>query len=350
VHGEFALGWAVGVGDPRRRITVEIVEGAEVVAIGEANQPHEGLRKRNIGDGRYAFVIRLPASIFDGEPHVLRARDAKTGIVLQGEQVVARREAAHGEIEGVSAGVVFGWLPATANGKPPAVELRVDGKVIGIAQASLERPDIVENRIADSAYGFRFDLSPHLEKGREHSIAVVDPATGRDIAGSPFSTAKRPGWGVLDTKGGIELGGWVVRTEPEEAPAVIEVELDGKVIAEVRADRLRADLAQGHRCHPARLEAQAARGSSLCHRSRGRGRHLGLDPECRGTRGADPHGRMGRRRKDRHRARRCPARGRRARAVRAAGRKGGRGILHPVAGAQAGLEAAHGTPHAARLR
>lgn len=242
VHGEFALGWAVGVGDPRRRITVEIVEGAEVVAIGEANQPHEGLRKRNIGDGRYAFVIRLPASIFDGEPHVLRARDAKTGIVLQGEQVVARREAAHGEIEGVSAGVVFGWLPANANGKPPAVELRVDGKVIGIAQASLERPDIVENRIADSAYGFCFDLSPHLEKGREHSIAVVDPATGRDIAGSPFSTAKRRGWGVLDTKGGIELGGWVVRTEPEEAPAVIEVELDGKVIAEVRADRLRADL------------------------------------------------------------------------------------------------------------
>src|SRR6185369_6708715 len=132
VHNEFACGWAIGVGDPSRRVTVEILEGGEVVAIGEANQVHPGLRSRKVGDGRYAFMIRLPASVFDGEPHVLRARDAKSGTALQGEQVIARRDAAHGEIEGVSAGVVFGWLPTTS-GKSPRVEFRLDGKAVGSA-------------------------------------------------------------------------------------------------------------------------------------------------------------------------------------------------------------------------
>lgn len=242
IQKEFAYGWAVGVGEPTRRLTVEIVEGAEVVALGEASQLHQGLRARNIGDGRYAFMIRLPAALFDGEPHVLRARDAKSGTLLQGEQVIARRDAAHGEIEGVSAGVLFGWLPGDGAGKPPLLEVQVDGKAVGSVQATLARPDIAANRIAESAHGFRFDLTPFLAQAGERSIAVVETASGKQITGSPFRLADRPAWGVLDTRGGIELGGWVVQTAPAADPAIIGVEIDGEVVAEVAADRLRADL------------------------------------------------------------------------------------------------------------
>src|SRR6185369_1231729 len=146
-----------------------------------------------------------------------------------------------GEIEGVSAGVVFGWLPTTS-GKSPRVEFRLDGKAVGSALATLARPDIVENKIAPSAAGFRFDLSSHFVAGRNHAVAVIDAASGKEISGSPFLLAERPGWGVLDASGGIELGGWVVQTDAAAPAATVQVEIDGEVVAEVAADRMRTDL------------------------------------------------------------------------------------------------------------
>lgn len=241
VRGRFARGWAMLPADLKRRVEVEIVEGATVIAAGEARFFHFGLYRQRTGDAHYRFIIPLPASVFDGELHILHARDSTTKTLLPGEYIIARA-APRGQIEGISAHVLFGWVAKAPKAKAPRLEVRVDGKAVGSARATLKRPDIAANKLAEAAAGFRFDLAPHLKAGADHSIAVIDTATGRELVGSPISLAKAPAWGVLDTAGGVELGGWAVTTAPAAGPAIVEILVDGRVVAEVPADRPRQDL------------------------------------------------------------------------------------------------------------
>jgi len=242
IHKDMAHGWAVDPGQPGTRLRVEIIEGEHVVAVGEADQPHKGLLNKGIGDGQYGFVIRLPRSVFDGQPHVLKARDAATGTLLGGEQVVARTQEAYGEVEGISAAVMFGWVPAHGDDRDPVLEIRVDGQAVGKSVASLPRTDIVQNRLAASAAGFRFDLKPYVRVDGDHEVSVVELASGRAISGTPFRFSDHPCWGVLDSTGGIEIGGWVVMPAPGAKPAVLKIKIDGVLVAKVEASKVRTDL------------------------------------------------------------------------------------------------------------
>lgn len=242
VRGFFARGWAAFEADLARRATVEIMEGGKVIARGVAAELHPQLARQRFGDGRYRFTIRLPASVFDGEPRVLRARDAASGAAIPGELVVARVAPAQGQIEGISAHVLFGWVVAKASIESPLVEVRVDTRSVGNMPAGLKRTDIVDHYRLGAAFGFSFDLSPFVSEHIDHLISVIDLASGKEINGSPLLLHANPAWGVLDTVGGTELAGWAVLTRSSGSGAVVEVIVDGKVVGEVLADRERPDL------------------------------------------------------------------------------------------------------------
>lgn len=79
-----AQGWAFDPTRPGVRLEIEIVEGDRVVARGHADRLREDLRRAGIGDGRCHFRLALSSELRDGAPHVLVARVAATGAVLQG--------------------------------------------------------------------------------------------------------------------------------------------------------------------------------------------------------------------------------------------------------------------------
>lgn len=85
VDGHVAHGWVCTLGDPERRLAVEIVEGGRVVGRGVADIYREDLRMAGVGDGKHGFRIRLSRVLLDGRVHRLHARVAKGESMLQGE-------------------------------------------------------------------------------------------------------------------------------------------------------------------------------------------------------------------------------------------------------------------------
>ncbi|TVQ96641.1 MAG: tetratricopeptide repeat protein [Desulfovibrionales bacterium] len=84
-----AHGWAFDPGRPHERLDVEIIcvdhpDSPFVVARGSADLYREDLPEAGVGDGRHAFFLPLSRVLFDGQPHNLRARDARTRQALFG--------------------------------------------------------------------------------------------------------------------------------------------------------------------------------------------------------------------------------------------------------------------------
>ncbi|WP_459937929.1 tetratricopeptide repeat protein [Desulfonatronum parangueonense] len=96
IHGSFdviaddqAHGWAFDPVRPHQRLEVEIIcvdypDNPMVVARGSAEMFREDLPEAEIGDGRHAFILSISRELFDGQPHNLQARDARTKQVLSG--------------------------------------------------------------------------------------------------------------------------------------------------------------------------------------------------------------------------------------------------------------------------
>ena len=76
------LGWVWNSSAPGTRLTVEVVEGSQVVATGTANRYRQDLQQAGIGDGQYAFDIPTPASLKNNQPRTISVRVQGTGYIL----------------------------------------------------------------------------------------------------------------------------------------------------------------------------------------------------------------------------------------------------------------------------
>ena len=241
IHKNKIHGWAINPKTSSSRVTIEILDVDKVIAIGVADQLHSGLLKKNIGDGHYGFIIELPFALQDGRSHILQARDAQTRAMLKGEAVFTAKADLPGAIEGVSAGVVFGWILQHSM-NPSELAFRVDGQVVGKCVANYERTDIFQEGLVGTSMGFRFDLCPYLADSLDNIISVFEVSTGAEVKGSPFRLCDFPAWGVVDSNKGHELSGWVVLSDPKVQIAQIELWLDGMVVNVVAANQWRTDL------------------------------------------------------------------------------------------------------------
>lgn len=237
-----AFGWAIATHALARKLTVELIDGTAVVAEGVADRIHNDLRSKGIGDGRFGFAITLPPALADGKAHPLRARLAGTGVWLQGVHAFAERIAPKGAIEGVSAGIMFGWIASMpVAGAQSRLSIRIDGAEVGLVAAEYPRRDIERAEVGE-AVGFRFDLTPFLSKSLEHTVHVIDAVSGEELQGSPLVLSSRSGWGCIDALHGVEVGGWAVLADPVQARAQVEVLVDGEIIGVTEARVPRPDL------------------------------------------------------------------------------------------------------------
>src|SRR5690606_30359556 len=83
-----AVGWAFDPTKPGHRLQVEVMCGDEVVAFGMADQSRDDLAPAGIGDGKHLFRLPLSYEIHDGKAYELTAREASTGLALNGDPVL----------------------------------------------------------------------------------------------------------------------------------------------------------------------------------------------------------------------------------------------------------------------
>ncbi|MFT4253715.1 MAG: hypothetical protein QM608_14675, partial [Caulobacter sp.] len=167
-------GWGWRSSDPDERLSLEFLDGGNVIGSSTADQFREDLLLAGKGDGRHAFTFRMPPE-FRGDA------GKAVGIRLRGDDTVlasiSRDPAAlpaelyvdgfdgHG-LKG------WGWLPLDPEERLQLEFLDEDGRVIGETIADGFREDLAANGKGDGRYAFRFELPIELYDGQKHAIGI----------------------------------------------------------------------------------------------------------------------------------------------------------------------------------
>lgn len=117
-----------------------------------------------------------------------------------------------GCIDGVTAGVIFGWAVDPANPYVPAeVEILQGGVQIGIGRTSMPRPDVEVSGLGSSISGFRIAFNSKYRADGGPVVARL-AANKSNLANSPYKIADRDEvsawldrWSGVDTAGLSEL-------------------------------------------------------------------------------------------------------------------------------------------------
>jgi hypothetical protein len=75
-------GWAWTSSQPERPLTIDLYDGARLLATTSADKLRLDLLDAGKGNGRHGFVQAIPLEIRDGKPHSIRAVVKDTSVVL----------------------------------------------------------------------------------------------------------------------------------------------------------------------------------------------------------------------------------------------------------------------------
>lgn len=279
IHGHFddivnghADGWVLIPQQPQRRAEVEILCDGRVVARGLADRFRADLRDAGIGDGHCAFSLAIDASLFDGRPHPLHAREVTTGHTLDGSPKVLMQEspaagrtaadspdsrphagqgahpvapqapdrpseqtighnppsapALHGRLEAVRDGHAEGWvLDPLDPSRRLEIEILCDGQLQGRCAADIHRPDLAEAGIGDGRHAFSLPLGPALFDGRTRWLSAREVGSGLALDGSPLVFASAQPRTPTGPPGSTES----LPSAPEQVPTAARPGLEGRL-------------------------------------------------------------------------------------------------------------------------
>jgi glycosyltransferase involved in cell wall biosynthesis len=86
-------GWIAPNGGAARHCTVALKEGGRLLVRAIASQFRSDLLSAGIGDGCYAFELRMPGHLLDGREHLLEVIEEDTGLTLTDEPILWRATA-----------------------------------------------------------------------------------------------------------------------------------------------------------------------------------------------------------------------------------------------------------------
>ncbi|NVN43922.1 glycosyltransferase [Asaia siamensis] len=173
-----------------------------------------------------------------------------------------------GYFDGVHRGTLIGWAvnrldPTT----PTRLHILIDGQEIAQILADQPRSDVQSAlKAPHDRLGFAFSIPPKFMDGQEHNISirlpdrtilpVTDGTEPKENKSLPTFTFKaRPEY--TSCVDGIKQGalkGWILQKMPGEdewrGDCVVSVSANGVLVAQVRADRYRGDVAAAVGCAP----------------------------------------------------------------------------------------------------
>lgn len=99
----------------------------------------------------------------------------------------ARHHTCQGHLDGVEAGVVWGWARDTVRAEPASVEIRVDGSTVAVVRAELPRSDLADAGFGDGCHGFRVALPDGTLTAPSHELRAVLVESDWELPGSPVT-------------------------------------------------------------------------------------------------------------------------------------------------------------------
>ncbi|GGC81853.1 tetratricopeptide repeat protein [Chelatococcus reniformis] len=186
-------GWVWDPSSPDRIIEpIIVVDDVEVGSV-SADIPRRDLASAGIGDGRHGFEAIVPSRLRDGQTHrvllrfptddELPANHARVFSFPSTPRTIA------GRVEGVRAGVLFGWVWDRASPDTAIeVEIMARGEQVGSSFANVFRSDLQRAGIGTGSHGFRFQLSPAILDGDDELTLIVRVA--REFGGQVLGTVK----------------------------------------------------------------------------------------------------------------------------------------------------------------
>jgi glycosyltransferase involved in cell wall biosynthesis len=82
ISDQAVTGWIAPSGGAARHCTVALKEGGQLLVRAVASQFRADLLSAAIGDGCYAFELRMPRPLLDGQEHMLEVVEEETGLML----------------------------------------------------------------------------------------------------------------------------------------------------------------------------------------------------------------------------------------------------------------------------
>ena len=183
-----AEGWAVDLGSRQRRVALDIVVDAVVVASVRASGVRAELRTHGFGDGRNAFDTALPPHPDPSAPRTVGVRLAGTATHLAGSPLTINPlPGLTGMFDALHGMAVHGW--AIDRSRPEhVVSVEVvgpGGEILGQGEAHGFRGDLLDAGLNGGLCSFKIDVSQHFERllGQEISVRIV--GTAQPLPGSP---------------------------------------------------------------------------------------------------------------------------------------------------------------------
>jgi hypothetical protein len=183
-----AKGWVWEADNPNKSLTVDLMEGSNVVGSGVANIYDANLKNQGIGNGKYAFAIDIPAVLKTGQQRTLSVRVNDSNYMLPGslKSITCVTPLYIGKFEGADCKTVRGWAWDKNNPADALVVELVEGNTVyATATAGTLRDELLSSGYGTGKYGFSFAFPETLKDGKAHDLAVRIKGTGVILSNSP---------------------------------------------------------------------------------------------------------------------------------------------------------------------
>jgi GT2 family glycosyltransferase len=183
-----AEGWAIDQSTPGRRVQLEVLVNAQVVATIRADQPRPDIAALGICDGQCGFTVQLPKHPDPTARRHIAVRLAGLGTALAGSPLiidpVPGLSGSFDTIHGMSA---HGWALNRARLDVP-VQVEVigpGGEILGAGPANQFRGDLLDAGLNGGHCAFKIDISAHFDRLLDQDLLVRIAGTNQILSGSP---------------------------------------------------------------------------------------------------------------------------------------------------------------------
>ncbi|WP_229312248.1 putative Ig domain-containing protein [Larkinella punicea] len=250
VDCETFRGWAWNRDKVNTVISVDILDGATVIATLPAGDFRQDLLNAGKGNGKHAFSLAIPASLKDGRPHLLTARVAGSSFMLKnppkaltcqgsGEPINLPPVAPTTTPLSATIGTAFSvTLPVFTDPENQSLTYSLSGLPSGLSFTVSNRQ--ISGTAATGAAG-TYTLTYAASDGTNATpTSVVLTVVAGSTTPPPVVTGNFEGY--LSVVNCQEIRGWVWDRNKPNTPMLVEFFADGISIGTIEAKNYRQDL------------------------------------------------------------------------------------------------------------
>lgn len=197
IAGPFVTGWVARLAEESCRPEVAVLIDGKLASLARAQLYRPDLALAGAADSHCGFHIELAESAFDDAEHQIDVKViADTEYYVSSQRlrlnrsdlgILHHRRRFQGFVDVVTMENVQGWVRNIFDDRDkPAVELLVDGRIVGEELASLPRQDLISKPIGDGHHAFVLTIPSRISlQGGAHDLRVRVKGTDFEMWRSP---------------------------------------------------------------------------------------------------------------------------------------------------------------------